>query len=244
MLTVDVPHHILPDFFWRETNEQHGPVGGIAPPPWSRESALAFMDDAGIDVAVTSSRGCTRLSLVGVDHDDPLLDPAQCRRAPPKRVLPFRALDVLDHLLHRRLSDVQVRVTLEVMSLDFTRFGHGSSGCWRLSSPWLRKGEPLLSAHRWWRSSSPGTTAPALASRSGWPRPAPTPTFRVEEAARGRSSPPAGAGRRQRLPVASRTARSFSPQPRLPRHRDRHSRRRFFSTERALDRPRVDLHRK
>jgi 6-methylsalicylate decarboxylase len=56
MLTIDVHHHILPDFFWRETNEQHGhgPVGGIAPPPWSRESALSFMDDAGIDVAVTS----------------------------------------------------------------------------------------------------------------------------------------------------------------------------------------------
>jgi len=54
MLTVDVHHHILPDFFWRETNEQHGPVGGIAPPPWSRETALSFMDDAGIDVAVTS----------------------------------------------------------------------------------------------------------------------------------------------------------------------------------------------
>ena len=54
MLTIDVHHHILPDFFWRETNEQHGPVGGIAPPPWSRESALGFMDDAGIDVAVTS----------------------------------------------------------------------------------------------------------------------------------------------------------------------------------------------
>jgi aminocarboxymuconate-semialdehyde decarboxylase len=54
MLTIDVHHHILPDFFWRETNEEHGPVGGIAPPPWSKESALSFMDDAGIDVAVTS----------------------------------------------------------------------------------------------------------------------------------------------------------------------------------------------
>jgi predicted TIM-barrel fold metal-dependent hydrolase len=54
MLTIDVHHHILPDFFWRETNEQDGPVGGIVPPPWSRESALSFMDDAGIDVAVTS----------------------------------------------------------------------------------------------------------------------------------------------------------------------------------------------
>jgi predicted TIM-barrel fold metal-dependent hydrolase len=54
MLTVDIHHHILPDFFWTETNEAHSPVGGIAPPPWSRESMLAFMDDAGIDVAVTS----------------------------------------------------------------------------------------------------------------------------------------------------------------------------------------------
>jgi predicted TIM-barrel fold metal-dependent hydrolase len=54
MLTVDVHHHILPDFFWRETNGEHGAVGGIAPPPWSKDSALAFMDDAGIDVAVTS----------------------------------------------------------------------------------------------------------------------------------------------------------------------------------------------
>src|SRR5579863_2140430 len=55
MLSIDVHHHILPDFFWRETetNEQ-SPVGGIAPPPWSKESALAFLDEAGIDVAVTS----------------------------------------------------------------------------------------------------------------------------------------------------------------------------------------------
>jgi aminocarboxymuconate-semialdehyde decarboxylase len=30
------------------------PVGGIAPPPWDEASALAFMDDAAIDVAVTS----------------------------------------------------------------------------------------------------------------------------------------------------------------------------------------------
>jgi aminocarboxymuconate-semialdehyde decarboxylase len=52
--TIDVHHHILPDFFWRETNDGAHPVGGIAPPPWDEVSALAFMDDAGIDVAVTS----------------------------------------------------------------------------------------------------------------------------------------------------------------------------------------------
>ena len=52
--TVDTHHHILPDFFWQATNEGDHPVGGIAPPPWSRASALSFLDDAGIDVAVTS----------------------------------------------------------------------------------------------------------------------------------------------------------------------------------------------
>jgi aminocarboxymuconate-semialdehyde decarboxylase len=52
--TIDVHHHILPDFFWSATNEADKPVGGIAPPPWSKDSALSFIDDAGIDVAITS----------------------------------------------------------------------------------------------------------------------------------------------------------------------------------------------
>jgi hypothetical protein len=39
--TVDVHHHILPDFFWRETNDAHNPVGGIAPPPWDPELMLS-----------------------------------------------------------------------------------------------------------------------------------------------------------------------------------------------------------
>jgi predicted TIM-barrel fold metal-dependent hydrolase len=52
--TIDVHHHILPDVFWRPTNEAHGPVGGFAPPPWSKEGALSYMDDAGIDIAITS----------------------------------------------------------------------------------------------------------------------------------------------------------------------------------------------
>src|ERR1700761_3828616 len=52
--TIDVHHHILPDFFFQETNDAHNPVGGIAPPPWDPELMLSFMDEAGIDVAVTS----------------------------------------------------------------------------------------------------------------------------------------------------------------------------------------------
>jgi predicted TIM-barrel fold metal-dependent hydrolase len=74
MFTIDIHHHILPDFFWRETNEVNGPVGGIAPPPWSRESALSFMDDAGIDVAVTS------ISTPGVHTGDDLHARSLARR--------------------------------------------------------------------------------------------------------------------------------------------------------------------
>src|ERR1700733_8467895 len=74
MMTIDVHHHILPDFFWRETNEQQKPVGGIAPPPWSKESALAFLDEAGIDVAVTS------ISSPGVHMGDDARARALARR--------------------------------------------------------------------------------------------------------------------------------------------------------------------
>jgi hypothetical protein len=50
---VDIHHHMLSGFFWQAT-EGDDPVGGIAP-RWSRASALSFLDDAGIDVAITRS---------------------------------------------------------------------------------------------------------------------------------------------------------------------------------------------
>jgi hypothetical protein len=53
-LTIDTHQHMLPDFFWTETNHAHGPVGGLAPLKWSKEASISFMDDAGIDVAVLS----------------------------------------------------------------------------------------------------------------------------------------------------------------------------------------------
>jgi 6-methylsalicylate decarboxylase len=72
--TVDVHHHILPDFFFRATNEAHDPVGGIAPQAWSTESALSFMDDAGIDVGITS------ISTPGVHMGDDAAARALARR--------------------------------------------------------------------------------------------------------------------------------------------------------------------
>ncbi|QGZ93732.1 amidohydrolase family protein [Terricaulis silvestris] len=52
--TLDVHHHILPEFFWRATNEGDNPVGGLAPPPWSKEAAISYLDDAGTQTAITS----------------------------------------------------------------------------------------------------------------------------------------------------------------------------------------------
>jgi hypothetical protein len=63
-LTIDTHHHILPDFFWQETENAHAPVGGLAPLQRSREAGISFMDDAGIDVAVVS------FSTPGVNHKD------------------------------------------------------------------------------------------------------------------------------------------------------------------------------
>jgi 6-methylsalicylate decarboxylase len=72
--TVDVHHHILPDFFWAATNEADHPVGGILPPAWSKDAALAFLDDAGIDVAITS------ISTPGVHTGDNTAARALARR--------------------------------------------------------------------------------------------------------------------------------------------------------------------
>jgi len=53
-LTVDTHHHMLPDFFFEATNEKENPVGGLKPQSWTPEGSLAFMDEAGIDVAILS----------------------------------------------------------------------------------------------------------------------------------------------------------------------------------------------
>lgn len=73
-ITVDSHHHILPNFFWQAANEQCGAVGKIAPITWSISSALAFLDSAQIDVAVTS------ISTPGVHLDDESATRAMARR--------------------------------------------------------------------------------------------------------------------------------------------------------------------
>ena len=53
-LTIDTHHHMLPEFFFEATNEKANPVGGLKPQPWTIERSLEFMDEAEIDIAVTS----------------------------------------------------------------------------------------------------------------------------------------------------------------------------------------------
>ncbi|HEV2748884.1 MAG TPA: amidohydrolase family protein [Gemmatimonadales bacterium] len=73
-MTIDTHQHVLPDFFWRETENAQAPVGGLAPLRWSKEASIAFMDDAGIDVAVVS------LSTPGVHTGDSAKARALARR--------------------------------------------------------------------------------------------------------------------------------------------------------------------
>ena len=73
-LTIDTHHHIVPDFFWQETENAHAPIGGLAPLQWSKEASISFMDAAGIDVAVVS------LSTPGVHTGDSAKARALARR--------------------------------------------------------------------------------------------------------------------------------------------------------------------
>ena len=61
---VDIHQHVIPDFYWEASNEDGNAAGGITPPRWSLEGAIAYLDEAGIDVAVPS------ISTPGVHFGD------------------------------------------------------------------------------------------------------------------------------------------------------------------------------
>src|SRR5205807_3279742 len=53
-LTVDLHHTFIPDFYWEASNEGGNAAGGITPLRWNLDAAIAYLDEAGIDVAVPS----------------------------------------------------------------------------------------------------------------------------------------------------------------------------------------------
>jgi aminocarboxymuconate-semialdehyde decarboxylase len=62
--TVDLHHHVIPDFYWEASNEDGNAARGITPPRWSLDAAIAYLDEARIDVAVPS------ISTPGVHFGD------------------------------------------------------------------------------------------------------------------------------------------------------------------------------
>ena len=62
--TVDLHHHVIPDFYWEASNEDGNAAGGITPPRWTLDGAIAYLDEAQIDVAVPS------ISTPGVHFGD------------------------------------------------------------------------------------------------------------------------------------------------------------------------------
>src|ERR1700760_3242604 len=63
-LTVDLHQHVIPNFYWEASNEDGNAAGGINPPRWTLDGAIAYLDEARIDVAVPS------ISTPGVHFGD------------------------------------------------------------------------------------------------------------------------------------------------------------------------------
>lgn len=63
-ITVDLHHHVIPEFYWEASNEDGHAAGGITPAPWSLDGAIAYLDEAEIDIAVAS------ISTPGVHFGD------------------------------------------------------------------------------------------------------------------------------------------------------------------------------
>ncbi len=72
--TVDLHHHVIPDFYWEASNEDGNAAGGINPPRWSLDGAIAYLDEARIDVAVPS------ISTPGVHFGDDVAARTLARR--------------------------------------------------------------------------------------------------------------------------------------------------------------------
>jgi 6-methylsalicylate decarboxylase len=117
-LTVDLHHHVIPEFYWDATNEDGNVAGGINPPRWSLDGAIAYLDEARIDVAIAS------ISTPGVHLGDDAAARilagrvneylADMKRNRPDRFGAFAALPLPD--VEGSLE--QIAYALDVLALD------------------------------------------------------------------------------------------------------------------------------
>jgi aminocarboxymuconate-semialdehyde decarboxylase len=136
-LTIDTHHHMLPDFFFEATNEKENPVGGLKPQVWTPEGSLAFMDEAGIDVAILS------ISTPGVQLPDKRAARELARKCNefaasliskyPKRFGAFASVSMSN------LADAidEVKLALDVLKLDGVALFTNSNGIY-LGDPSVR----------------------------------------------------------------------------------------------------------
>jgi hypothetical protein len=68
--TVDLHRHVIPDFYWEASSEAGSAAGGITPPRWSLDRAIAYLDEArilsapvGLDLGASSPQE-TALSIL------------------------------------------------------------------------------------------------------------------------------------------------------------------------------------
>jgi predicted TIM-barrel fold metal-dependent hydrolase len=117
-VTVDIHHHVIPAFYWEASNEGGNAAGGINPPRWSLDGAIAYLDEARIDAAVPS------ISTPGVHFGDDAAARiltrrvneylADIKRDRPDRFGAFGALPLPD--IDGSLD--QIAYALDVLELD------------------------------------------------------------------------------------------------------------------------------
>ena len=165
-----------------------GRVAGQARHLQPEDDARAAQPDIGDEVleAGAIDGGSPRLAEVGVDDDHAFRGPAQRDGPLPEAVLALRALGVLEDLSHRRLTDVQVRVPLEVTGRDFL----GGGGTHALFS--LRPLRAMLASTSTTAAWIASDTRDAAAHRSGCPggsaEAAPSATWAIQPVSPSRSS--------------------------------------------------------
>jgi 6-methylsalicylate decarboxylase len=154
-LTVDIHQHVIPDFYWQASNEDGNAAGGITPPRWSLDGAIAYLDGAGIDVAVPS------ISTPGVHFGDDAAARTLARQVNeylagikhdrPDRFGGFAALPLPD--VDGSLE--QIAYALDVLELDGVSI-FTNAGCWTIPS--TRRGRS--------RSSTTATPLPVRPTSS------------------------------------------------------------------------------
>jgi 6-methylsalicylate decarboxylase len=116
--TIDLHHHVIPDFYWEASNEGGSAVGGITPPRWSLDGAIAYLDEARVDAAVAS------ISTPGVHFGDDTAARLLARRVNEYLAdLARRRPDRFGALASLPLPDIngslaEIEYALDVLELD------------------------------------------------------------------------------------------------------------------------------